>query len=618
MKKLSVITINYNTPEMTEKALRALVANEPGLSMEIILIDNNSSKKLEIEKFTGLDIKFINNESNLGFSKAVNQGLKIAQGEYILLLNSDVIINNKAISRMISYLEDNKQTGIIGPKFIFPDGKLQSSFGCFPNFKNEFLRLTTLYKFIKNSTIASAAEIAGIKWPVQTDWVTGGCMLARKKVTDELGGFDGKYFLGVEDIDFCFQAKKAGWQVVFFPLSEVIHYHGYSSGGTSSLLRLQYEQKGISYFLNKNFSKNIFTVLSVPLMHNLRINILKLLAILKNKTYKLKPKDATIAITYSCNSRCVMCNIWQEKNPPSLALNAFANLSPELRYINLSGGEPFLRPDLPEIVQIIKEKSPHAQIIISSNGFATELILKTMKKIVSVDPAVGVRISIDGLKEKHNRVRGIEVFGRAMNTIKGLKQIGVKNLGMSFTVMNDNASELPAVYDLSKELGVELAMALVQNSDIYFQKEDNKITYIAEVNKALDYVISRELASWHPKRWARAFYNYGLRLYANTGRRLLPTGAGHDSLFIDPNGDVYPSNLINIKFGNINDNKLDNIWQSGKAKDAREYMARNYITESWIICTIRGVMKKHILKVAGWALVNKLKVLMGKYENTAN
>jgi len=619
MNKLTAIIINYNTPEMTAKAIRTLVKGEPDLDMEIILIDNNSEKKIDKSLFSDLNIRFIENEKNLGFSQAINQGLETADGEFILLLNSDVIIGEKSISRMIDYLEDNQQTGIIGPKFIFPDNKLQPSFGNFPSLKNEFLRLTSLYKIFSGGTIASQAEIINTPWPQPTEWVTGGCMLIRKKVLDEIGGFDKNYFLGVEDMDFCYQTKKAGWQVLFFPLSEVIHYHGYSSGGTSSLPRLHYEKDGIKYFLKKNYPRNKFAIFAIDLMHYLKIKAVKLQTQRKQKKQVgLRPVDATIAITYKCNSRCQMCNIWQEKNPAQLPMSAFANLSRSLRYINLSGGEPFLRPDLPDIVKLVKERSPQAQIIISSNGFVTDLIIPTMEKILEIDQTVGIRISLDGLKATHNRIRGIEVFDRAQATIDGLKKIGVKNLGFSFTVMSDNASELPAVFDLSKKLGVELAMALVQNSDIYFQKGDNNIYDLSEINKSLDYVIDKELSSLSPKHWARAFYDYGLKLSANTGQRLLPSGAGLDSLFIDAHGDIYPSNLINIKMGNIIDDDLDNIWQSKNANQVREYMVRNFISESWIICTIRGEMKRHIIKVANWIVINKFKSLFGKYENTAN
>lgn len=322
------------------------------------------------------------------------------------------------------------------------------------------------------------------------------------------------------------------------------------------------------------------------------------------KTYE--PIDATIAITYKCNSRCQMCNIWQDQHPAELPLEYFRNLAPTLKHINLSGGEPFLRADLPEIVRIINEVSPHAQIIISSNGLATEMIREQIGKILAVDPQVGVRISIDGIGAVHDKIRGINgMFEHAIATVKMLKESGVSNLGLSFTIMDDNAGELPKVYDLSRELGIEMALALVQNSDIYFQKDSNHVTALAPVERDLIYLIKKELASWKIKRWLRAFYDYGLLLYARRQQRLLPTGAAKDSLFIDPSGTIYPSNLISLKLGNLGTDKLEKIWHGAEADRTRQEMEAKQISEAWIICTIRGEMKRHLPTVGWWILKHK-------------
>ena len=325
------------------------------------------------------------------------------------------------------------------------------------------------------------------------------------------------------------------------------------------------------------------------------------------KVKKFIPKDATVAVTYKCNSRCQMCNIWQIKEPNELPAAWFANLNPELRYINLTGGEPFLHADLPGIVKEIKRSAPRAQIIISSNGLATDLIVSTMEKILAINPGVGVRISLDGRQATHDKIRGIPgIYDHASETVKRLKGIGVKNLGLSFTIQDDNRDDLLYVYDLSRELGVELAMALVQNSEIYFSKDSNRIAAVAEVASRMDQVIARELSGPNPKHWLRAFYDYGLKKYLTEGKRLLPSGAGLDSLFIDPAGSIYPSNLIDLPMGNLRSGKLGAIWNSEQAEAARVRIKNENITESWIICTIRGQMKRHAPKVLWWVIRNKV------------
>lgn len=321
---------------------------------------------------------------------------------------------------------------------------------------------------------------------------------------------------------------------------------------------------------------------------------------------KFIPRDATIAITYKCNSRCQMCNIWQIQNPSELPVEWFANLNSELKYVNLTGGEPFLHPQLTAIVRTVHQAAPRAKIIISSNGLATDLIVETMKEISKSGADVGVRISLDGIGETHDRIRGISgMYNYALDTVSRLQGLGIKNLGLSFTIQDENKDDLLKVYDLSRQMKVQLAMALVQNSEIYFSKDTNQVNAVEAVDKNLQEVIRRELAGPNPKHWLRAFYDYGLLKYLKEGKRLLPTGAGLDSLFIDPSGRIYPSNLINLEMGKLGDSPLKNIWNGVEANAVRDRMVKEQISESWIICTIRGQMKRHFIQVIWWVLKNK-------------
>jgi MoaA/NifB/PqqE/SkfB family radical SAM enzyme len=236
-----------------------------------------------------------------------------------------------------------------------------------------------------------------------------------------------------------------------------------------------------------------------------------------------------------------------------------------------------------------------------------------MDKILAIDAKVGVRVSLDGLGNTHDYIRGVRgMYEHALATTDRLKKLGVDNIGFSFTVMSGNACELKDVYSLSKERGYELAIALVQNSEIYFSKKDNTINEPACVRSGLGFVIENELKTWQPKRWLRSYYDYGLLYYAQKGKRLLPSGAGLDSAFIDADGTLYPSNLINMPMGNLKDTSLDNLWQNRQAVEARNVIKREGIQESWIICTIRGEIKRNWLRVGSWVAKGKLKVMFGR------
>lgn len=308
-------------------------------------------------------------------------------------------------------------------------------------------------------------------------------------------------------------------------------------------------------------------------------------------------KSLVIATTEKCNLKCTMCNIWKTENPTDLSLEKFEKLH-NLKYINLSGGEPFLRNDLYEIIKILKKNNPTSNIIISSNGLLTNTIVALMKKAVFIDKNIGIRISIDGTEEIHDRIRGIEKsFENAIQTIKELKENKINNIGIAFTISNNNKIELTAIYNLTKKLNIEFSMSSVQNSEIYFTKQDNNIFFDKNLENQINYIIRNQLRSWNIKKWLRAYFDYGLLYYLKNKTRLLPADSGNFSAFIDSCGNVYPSNLINEKIGNIDTFNFENS----------KYTTN--IQEHFSICNTRGSMKKYFHRVIYWIIKEKIKLL---------
>jgi len=279
VKKVSVIIINYNTKKMTEKVIRRLLEIETHIEWEIILIDNNSSEKIPVDKFEKLGAEIILNKNNKGFAGAVNQGLTKASSDNILLLNSDCLIEKESISEMLTYLNKHKEVGIIGPQMIYPNGGFQSSFGYFPSLWSELLRFSLLYKIFPGGSFAinTLLKKINLKNAYQVDWVSGGCMLIKREVLDALKKMNEQYFLGVEDIDFCFRAKNIGFKTVYYPMTKVVHYHGYSSGskGARSLKRIANDRNGLDYFFKKHFPNKKITRSIVKILHNLKLKLIR-------------------------------------------------------------------------------------------------------------------------------------------------------------------------------------------------------------------------------------------------------------------------------------------------------------------------------------------------------
>lgn len=320
----------------------------------------------------------------------------------------------------------------------------------------------------------------------------------------------------------------------------------------------------------------------------------------------LYPKDCVIAVTYQCNARCKMCHIWQLTQLPLLTMEDFKKLPSSLRDINISGGEPFLRKDLPEIVKVLGRTCPKAKLIISSNGLLPDYIQKVMKKILSICPEIGVAISIDGMEKMHDEIRGIPgAFDKAIDTIKGLKKLGIHHLKIAFTGSDENVGHLKKVYNLSRKLGVEFTCAVAHSSETYFGGAVNIVKNKKEFKKQFNYLIKKELSSNSPKRWARAYFAWGLLRFALKGEQVLPSRAGIDFFFLDPQGNIYPSVIHNQVMGNIRKDDFEKIWISEKAQKVREEVAKSS-QRYWMICTARSAIKRYPVRVTSWIIKNKI------------
>jgi MoaA/NifB/PqqE/SkfB family radical SAM enzyme len=320
------------------------------------------------------------------------------------------------------------------------------------------------------------------------------------------------------------------------------------------------------------------------------------------------PVDAVVGITYNCNSRCVMCDIWKMDPQEQLTADDYLRLPTTLKDVNVSGGEPFLRKDIVDIVKNIRTRLPKARIVISSNGFSTKLIEKRLTEILKHVPDIRVGISIDGMQEMHDKVRGIpNGFNKCMETIDMMKRIGVKNIRLAFTAMTINVHEIPKVYDLSRKKGVQFTCAFAQSSDFYFGGKQNfEDPDPALLKTGFQHVIKNELKSLSPKRWVRAFFADGLYHFATTEQQPLESRPGTDFFYLDPNGIVYPSVVHPYKMGNFKDTKdFSELWHGEDATKARGKVAKS-TKQYWMICTARSAIRNNPGKVAKWFAKSRL------------
>lgn len=318
----------------------------------------------------------------------------------------------------------------------------------------------------------------------------------------------------------------------------------------------------------------------------------------------MKKLNGTVIVTYRCNARCNMCNRYKKPSQPEeeISLETIKKLPP-MYFTNITGGEPFIRTDLKEIVRELRKKSD--RIVISTNGFFTDRIVELCREF----PDIGIRISIEGLEETNNQIRGLEDgFNRGYSTLKKLVEMGMKDVGFGMTVQDLNAKDLVALYDLSNEMNMEFATASLHNS-FYFVEAKNIIHDRPMVAKEFERLINELLKSKSPKKWFRAYFNHGLINYIYGQKRLLPCDMAFDTFFIDPYGDVMPCNGTKDKevMGNLNEcESWDELWQSPKAQAVRSKV-RCCDRNCWMIGSVSPAMHKYIWVPAFWVLRHKLK-----------
>jgi Fe-coproporphyrin III synthase len=294
-----------------------------------------------------------------------------------------------------------------------------------------------------------------------------------------------------------------------------------------------------------------------------------------------------------------MCNTWQ--NPTNqkdeIGTDIYETL-PFMDTINVTGGEAFLREDIDDVISVLKKKTK--RLVISSNGFFTERIIKLFEK----HRDIGIRISIEGLPKANDELRGLkDGFDRGLKTLLELHHMGTKDIGFGITVSDRNAKDMIELYYLAKMMGLEFATAAIHNA-FYFHKFDNKFERPDVAVEEFKKLINELLKSNRTKDWFRAYFNYGLINYIKGKPRLLPCEMGSDSFFLEPDGRILACNGLDEGMGNLKEQSFDEIWNGSRANDVRE-MVKNCHKNCWMIGSVSQQMKKYIWKPGYWIIKNK-------------
>lgn len=236
MDTVSICMVSLNAWQVLRTCLNSLGHSAPGMRYEIVVVDNASSDGTPERLCAEFPcVRLIRNDRNIGFTRANNQAIAATGGEYILWLNTDTILQPNTISGLVEFLEMHPQAGIVGPKVLNPDGTFQ--FQCRRSLPTP---LASMFYMLRLDRVLPRSRLAGqylmahlpLDQANQVDSVSGCCLLARRKVLEDIGPLDEDFFGFGEDIDWCVRAKNAGWEVWYYPGSQMVHLKG--QGGVHS------------------------------------------------------------------------------------------------------------------------------------------------------------------------------------------------------------------------------------------------------------------------------------------------------------------------------------------------------------------------------------------------
>lgn len=323
--------------------------------------------------------------------------------------------------------------------------------------------------------------------------------------------------------------------------------------------------------------------------------------------------DVTIIATYRCDAHCTMCHAWQHPTLPAeeIGVRTLEKVPSGLDNVNITGGEPTLRRDLREIVDVLHPKARTLEI--SSNGLHTD----RLESIVRRYPDIKIRFSLETAGPESDRIRGErDGFEKKVTGLRRLKELGATDLGFAAVIQDASADGIVELYRFAKAEGFELATSALHNG-FQFHKGDNRPHDRLRVARQIERLIEDMLRTFSVKDWFRAYLNLGLMAKTLGQSRLLPCTAASDFVFVDPWSDVYACNVRpDLLLGNLETGSWDDILAGGVADPVRARV-RVCSQNCWMVASARAAIRNPRLPSLPrgaplrWVMANRLRVALG-------
>jgi len=245
----SIILVCWNNIDYLDPCLKSLSESNLESAYEIVVVDNGSndgSQAMLRAKFP--QVKLIQNKTNVGLSRASNQGIEVTSARYVLLLNNDTLVNKTAIDGMVDFLDETEDAGAVGGKLINPDGSFQAGYADFPSLLQELLIATRIGELLWEGypSHKDSQENKSI------DWMSSACLMIRRSALEETGLLDEEFFIYGDEKDLQYRLKQVGWNVYYLPWISTVHFGGRSMNRWG---RRKMVYRGKMLFFKKNYGK---------------------------------------------------------------------------------------------------------------------------------------------------------------------------------------------------------------------------------------------------------------------------------------------------------------------------------------------------------------------------
>jgi N-acetylglucosaminyl-diphospho-decaprenol L-rhamnosyltransferase len=246
--EVAIIIVSYNTRDDLVACLQSLQAPAPEVDHEIVVVDNASADGSADAARAFAGVRVVEAGANLGFARANNIGIRATAGQFVLLLNSDTIVPPRAVDLLVADLRAHPDAGIAGPRIVDGQGRPEISFGKAMGPLNELLQKARGRLYARGTPLVTARVERLAHVEHQPEWVSGACMLIRRKVAEEAGLLDERFFIYAEDVDFCATVRALGHTVRFTPVTEIVHRRGRSVATNRALVDAAYRRSQIAFY----------------------------------------------------------------------------------------------------------------------------------------------------------------------------------------------------------------------------------------------------------------------------------------------------------------------------------------------------------------------------------